>query len=129
MSVVAKYVAPIALGVPALLTLIKKMNGSSSFIKGATLLGVSVGLQMILIRRCALGGKPSNMQGVFALFYIPLVVLPMVLSAILLQISSHGSQLGVSSTNPVYQYRLSDVIDRVRTAVGERTSEDDYIER
>ena len=129
MSVVAKYVAPITLGVPAVLTLLKTMNGSATFMKGATLLGVSVALQIMMIRRCALGGRPSNKQGVFAMFYIPLVLLPMVLSAILLQITSHESRLGVSSNNPVYQYRLSDVIDRVRAVVGERTAEDDVIER
>lgn len=129
MSIVAKYVAPITLGVPALLTLYKSRNGSATFIKGATSLGVAVAVQIIFIRRCALGGKPSNMQGVFAMIYIPLVLVPMVLSAILLQIGNYGSRLGVSSNNPVYQYRLSDVIDRVREVVGERTSGDDFIER
>ena len=132
MSVVAKYVAPAVIGVPSLITLYQSrptVTGTSAFLKGSATLALSVALQLYFIRRCALGGKPSNSQGVFAMIYPPLVIGAMALSFLFFQIGRTSSRLGVSGSHPVYQYRLVDVIDRVRHIVGERTSSDDFRER
>lgn len=132
MSVVANYVAPALLGIPSLVTLYQSrpsLTGSSAFVKGSMALASSLALQLYFIRRCALGGRPSNVQGVFAMIYPPLVVLAMATSWFLYQIGRTSSKLGVSGSHPVYQYRLVDVIDRVRNIVGERTSSDDFRER
>lgn len=132
MSVVAKYVAPAVIGVSSLVTLYQSrptVTGTSAFVKGSAALASSVALQLYFIRRCALGGKPSNTQGVFAMIYPPLVLSLMAVSWILYTAGRSRSRLGVSESHPVYQYRLNDVIDRVRNIVGERTSSDDFRER
>lgn len=132
MSVVANYVAPALLIVSSLSTLYVSrptVTGTSAFAKGSLALTVSVALQLLFIRRCALGGKPSNLQGVFAMVHPVLVVLSMVLSFILFQTGGGPSRLGVAVGSPVYQYRISDVVDRVRHIVGERTTSDDFRER
>lgn len=76
-----------------------------------------------------MGGRPSNLKGVCAILYPVLVVLSMMLTVILFKTGGGSSQLGVAVGSPVYQYKISDVIDRVRKMVGERTSSDDFRER
>lgn len=51
------------------------------------------------------------------------------LSIILFKTGGGCSQVGVAVGSPFYQYKISDVIDRVRKMVGERTSSDDFTER
>ncbi|CAN0248340.1 unnamed protein product [Ectocarpus sp. 6 AP-2014] len=132
MSVVANYVAPPLLIVPSLLVLYQSrpsIAGTSAFLKGSLALTASIALQIRFIRRCALGGRASNLQGVFAMVYPVFVVLSMMLSLILLKTGGGPSKLGVAVGSPVYQYRISDVVDRVRKIVGERTTSDDFRER
>lgn len=132
MSVVATYVAPSLLIVPSLIILYQSrpsVTGTSAFAKGSLALTVSVGLQLLFIRRCALGGGPSDLQGVFAMVYPVFVMLSMMLSLILFKTGGAPSGVGVALGSPVYQYRISDVADRVRTMVGERTRSDDLRER
>ena len=132
MSVVANYVAPPLLIVPSLLVLYQSrpsITGTSAFAKGSLALATSIALQILFIRRCAVGGRPSNLQGVFAMIYPVFVVLSMMLSLILFKTGGGPSRLGVAVGSPVYQYRISDVVDRVRKIVGERTTSDDFRER
>ncbi|CAM9102662.1 unnamed protein product [Ectocarpus sp. 8 AP-2014] len=132
MSVVANYVAPPLLIVPSLLILYQSrpsIAGTSAFSKGSLALTASIALQILFIRRCAMGGKPSNKHGVFAMVYPMFVILSMILSLIVLKTGGGPSRLGVAVGSPVYQYRISDVVDRVRKIVGERTASDDFRER
>ncbi|CAM9104526.1 unnamed protein product [Ectocarpus sp. 12 AP-2014] len=132
MSVVAKYVAPALIVVPSLGTLYSSrpsVSGTSAFAKGSVALAVSVALQLLFVRRCALGGKPSNLKGLFALIYPAFVTMSLTLTLILFKTGGGPARLGVGANSLVNQYRLSDVIDRVRNIVGERTSSDDFRER
>jgi hypothetical protein len=135
MSVIAKYVAPAFLLIPSGITFYQSRppaTGSVAFAKGSAVLAASVILQLLVIRRCAMGGKPSNMQGLIALVYPVLLLSSMAMSFMLynnfppqmlfLFLSGGGGprRLGASGNQPIYQYRLSDVVDRVREIVGDR---------
>lgn len=76
MSLVANKVAPVLLIVPSLISLVQAGPSVGTLLS----LTASVALQLTLIRRCALGGLPSNGYGVFALFYPILLILAIVLS-------------------------------------------------
>lgn len=143
MSLVGKYVAPGLIGVSSLVAMYKQFQVSrtSDFVKGSLSLAVGVALQVAVIHRSAVGGKPSNLRGVLAFLYPLLLLLSHVYSAMLynnvpprmlLSFLTGPSRLGASGNNhPVYQYRLSDVLDRVRDIVGDRiqSSADDTRER
>ena len=53
--------------------------------------------------------------------------------SVVLELLKGGSRLGASGNQPVYQYRLNDVVDRVREIVNDRmkqpSPDDDYRER
>ncbi|CAM9099749.1 unnamed protein product [Sphacelaria rigidula] len=141
MSVVAKYVAPSFLLTPSGITLYQSRppaTGSVAFAKGSAALAASVVLQLLVIRRCAMRGKPSNMQGLFVLVYPVLLLSSMALSfmlynnippqMLLLFLSGGGGprRLGAFGNQPIHQYRLSDVVDRVREIVGDRMNQGLY---
>lgn len=85
-------------------------------------------MQVAVIRRCAMGGRPSNLQGVLALIYPLLLVVSMSLTFMLYR----DVPPSVVGNQPVYQYRLNDVIDRVRGIVVDRMNHgpaEDFRER
>lgn len=146
MSLVAKVVAPAVIGISSVLSVYQQRGLLSNsrkmaFVKGTCSLAACVALQLAVIHRSALGGRPSNVQGLLALLYPILLPVSMVLTFILyhelplsvvLAFFGGTSRLGASGNNqPVYQYRLNDVIDRVREIVGDRInqSSDDFRER
>lgn len=113
---------------------------AKAFLKGSASLAACVVLQLAFIRRCAMGGKSSNLKGVLSMIYPPVLLSLMVVTfmlfrdippSMLLYIMSGPSRLGASGNHPVYQYRLNDVIDRVREIVGDRVNQgaDDFRER
>jgi len=146
MSIVSKYVTPAVVGIPAAVTLFRSRppgTDLATFVKGSVALSASVVLQLFVVRRSAMGGKPSNVHGVVALFYPLILVLLLLMTfmlynklppALLLQFLIGGGgprRLGASGNHPVYQYRLNDVIDRVREIVGDRmkSGSGDVVER
>lgn len=117
-----------------------RQTGSQAIVKGSVSLTLCVAMQLVFINRYAMGGKPSNLKGLFALIYHLLLPASMVLTfmlyreippSMLLTLARGSSRLGASWNHPVYQYRLNDVIDRVRDIVGDRInhSSDDFRER
>lgn len=137
MSLVANAIAPAffvggsAAGIYSQSQSYLESYGPAAFAKGCALLVASVALQLMFVRRCALGGKPSNLSGVLSMVY-PLVLAGSVVTSYLLfhdispQIAltflplGGPSRLGASGNQPVYQYRLSDVVDRLRHIVRDR---------
>ena len=118
---------------------------ATTLVKGSVSLAMCIAMQLALINRCAMGGKPSNLKGLFAIAYHLLLPMSAVLTYMLFReiplhtlvvlakgfLRQDGSRLGASGNQPVYQYRLNDVIDRVRDIVGDRinNSSDDFRER
>ena len=145
MSLVANVIAPAVIGIPSVVGIYQQRgllsnSKKQAFVKGTLSLSACVALQIAVIRRCAMGGKPSNLKGLFGLIYPLLLAMSMVLTFMLYQsipptmlfeFFSGTSRLGASGNQPVYQYRLNDVIDRVREIVGDRInqSSDDFRER
>jgi len=145
MSAIAKVVAPLVVGIPSVLTVYQQRGLLSNsrkmtFVKGTLSLTAGVALQLAVIRRSAMGGKPSNLKGLLALLYPVLLILSMVITFMLysdlppnmlLAFFTGTSRLGASGNQPVYQYRLNDVVDRVREIVGNRINQtsDDFKER
>lgn len=137
MSLVAKVVAPAVIGISSVLSVYQQRglisdSRKKAFVKGTFSLAACVALQLAVIRRSALGGRPSNVQGMLALLYPILLPVSMVLTFILynelplsvvLAFFGNTSRLGASGNQPVYQYRLNDVIDRVREIVGDRINQ------
>lgn len=146
MSLVGKFIAPVLLVGSSGVGLHKSRPtlarfGNTAFAKGSLALTVSIALQLVFINRCAMGGRPSNLKGLLSMIYPAALALSMVLTFMLFNnippvtvwqtLMSAPSRLGASGNHPVYQYRLNDVIDRVREIVGDRISEttDDLRER
>lgn len=145
MSLVAKAVAPAVIGISSVVSVYHQRNLLSdsrkkAFVKGTFSLAACAALQLAVIRRSALGGRPSNIQGFLTLLYPILLPASMVLTFILykelplsvvLAFFGGTSRLGASGNQPVYQYRLNDVVDRVREIVADRInqSSDDFRER
>lgn len=128
MSLVANTFAPVFLIGLSGISLFRFESGAT--LKVAGCMAINVALQLLFVRRFALGGSPSNAHGIFALLY-PLFL---AMSVALMLVASAGTQtsmLGASQKKHVYQYRLNDVIDRVRDIVGDRISRssDDHRER
>lgn len=147
MSVVGKIVAPSVLFGLSVLGIYRQrklfeQSRTPAFIKGSALLAVCAVLHLVVVRRCALGGSPSNLHGSLALMYPPIMAALVAVTymlysdippGVVLELLKGGSRLGASGNQPVYQYRLNDVIDRVREIVSDRmkhpTADDDYRER
>lgn len=144
MSLVGKIVAPsliVGMSAVALFQQRESLSNSSkqALVKGSVSLTACILLQVAVIRRSAMGGRPSNIHGVLALLYPLLFVVSMSLTFMLYRdvppsvafaFFAGPSRLGASGNQPVYQYRLTDVIDRVRGIVADRmkTSSDDFRE-
>ncbi|CAM9092876.1 unnamed protein product [Ectocarpus sp. 12 AP-2014] len=146
MSLVAKFVAPVLLVGSAGVGMHKSRPalaqfGNTAFAKGSVALTASIALQLVFIKRCAMGGRPSNAKGLMALIYPAALALSVAVSFMLFHnlppmtvwhtLMNAPSRLGASGNHPVHQYRLNDVIDRVREIVGDRLQEtsDDLRER
>lgn len=145
MSLVAKVIAPAVIAIPSVFSVYQQRGLLSdsrkmAFVKGTFSLATCVALQLAVTRRCAMGGRPSNLKGLLGLLYPLLLTVSMVLTFMLYQnippsmlftFFTGASRLGASGNQPVYQYRLNDVIDRVREIVGDRInqSSDDFRER
>lgn len=145
MSLVAKVIAPAVIGIPSVVSIYQQRgllsnSKKQAFVKGTLSLAACVALQLAVARRCAMGGKPSNVKGLVGLLYPLLLTVSVVLTFMLYQsippttlfaFLTGTSRLGASGNQPVYQYRLNDVIDRVREIVGDRInqSSDDFRER
>lgn len=145
MSLVANIIAPAVIGIPSVVSIYQQRgllsnSKKKAFVKGTLSLTACVALQLAVTRRCAMGGKPSNLKGLLGLLYPLLLMVSMVLTfmvyndlppSMLLAFFAGSSRLGASGNQPVYQYRLNDVIDRVREIVGDRInqSSDDLRER
>ncbi len=145
MSLIGKYVAPALICGSSAIVMFQhrellRSSRKMDFAKGSLSLTVGVVLQVMIIRRSAMGGNPSNVQGLLAFMY-PLLLLAshaysfMLYNSIppqaVLLFLTGPSRLGASGNHPVYQYRLNDVIDRVRSIVGDRIQKtsDDVRER
>lgn len=145
MSLVTKVIAPAVIGIPSVVSIYQQRgllsnSKKQAFVKGTLSLTACVALQLAVTKRCAMGGKPSNLKGLLGLFYPLLLTVSMVLTFMMYQsipptmlfaFLTGPSRLGASGNQPVYQYRLNDVIDRVREIVGDRInqSSDDFRER
>lgn len=147
MSTVGKIVAPSLVVGFSVLGMYQQrglfeQSRTPAFIKGSVSLTVCAVLHVVVVRRCALGGSPSNLHGSLALMY-PLIMVALVAATymlysdmpptVVLQLLKGGSRLGASGNHPVYQYRLNDVIDRVREIVDHRMKQpspkDDFRQR
>lgn len=145
MSLVGKIVAPCLIVGSSAMALFQQRESLShsskqALAKGSVSLTACILLQLVVVRRCAVGGRPSNLQGLLALLYPLLLVASVSLTFMLYRDIPPGvvfaffagpSRLGASGNQPVYQYRLNDVIDRVREIVGDRVNQgaDDSRER
>lgn len=138
MSLVAKFIAPVLLVGSSGVGLHRSRPtlarfGKMAFAKGSVALTVSIALQLMFINRCAMGGRPSNVKGLFSMIYPVALALSVALSFMFFNnippmtvwqaLMNAPSRLGASGNHPVYQYRLNDVIDRVREVVGDRFKE------
>lgn len=147
MSVVGKIVAPSLLLGFSVLGIYRQrglleQSRTPAFVKGSVSLAVCAVLHLVVVRRCALGGSPSSLHGSLALMYPAIVAASVALTYVLysdippsvvLELLKGGSRLGASGNQPVYQYRLNDVVDRVREIVRDRVKQpspdDDFRER
>lgn len=146
MSVVGKIVAPsLVVGLSVLGIYqqrgLLEQSRTPAFVKGSVSLAVCAVLHLIVVWRCALGGSPSNLHGSMALVYPATMAVLVALTYVLyndippsmaLELLKGGSRLGASGNQPVYQYRLQDVVDRVREIVHDRmkqpSPDDDFRE-
>ncbi|CAM9206429.1 unnamed protein product [Pylaiella littoralis] len=133
MSVVSKAITPIFLiGFSGVALFVSGVKPGPTM-AGAGCVAVNVALQLMFVRRFALGGKLALLYPLLlALSAVPLLVL--CAGAKGAEGARGANGLGASRQKPkkpVYQYRLNDVIDRVRDIVGDRIgrSPDDFRER
>lgn len=134
MSVVGKIVAPSLLVGFSVLGIYRQrwlleQSRTPAFVKGSVSLAVCAVLHLVVVRRCAMGGSPSNLHGSLALMYPAITGASVALTymlysdippSVMVELLKEGSRLGASGNQPVYQYRLNDVIDRVRKIVHDR---------